>query len=265
MRIRISSLIGPGAACLVSLLAAGCPHRLPDVPPAERLESAPAVMEAVGAAGRRLRSLRATGTVDMRRGTKRIKATMLAVLERPARLRFETESFFEQPLSILVTDGMEFSMWDLDQGRFVVGRATPANVARVIPIPMDGPEVAGILFGDPPWIPYATAELAWDDGCYRLTLRNARQRQVVRIHPVRFRPLEVTCHLGDRLWYRLEYEEWHQRPEDVFVPAKVFFEMPAEEIRLIMKLKHAEANPALDEGLFKLHPPQDLPVERLEP
>lgn len=265
MRARLSSLFAPGACCLALLLAAGCPRRLPDVAPAERLESAREVIEAIAAAGSRLRTVRATGTVDMRRGARRIKATMLAVLERPARLRFETESFFEQPLSILVTDGMEFSLWDLDQGRFVQGEATPANVARVIPIPMDGPEVAGILFGDPPWIPYATAELSWDDGCYRLTLRNARQRQVVRVHPVRFRPLEVTCHQGDRLWYRLEYEEWHQRPGEVFVPAKVFFEMPSEEIRLIMKLKHAEANPVLDDGLFALHPPPDVPVERLAP
>ena len=184
-RLHATILLGL-SACVVC----GCPHRLPELDPSLRITQADELLAAMKAKGDRLTSLRASGTVLMRRDSKRVKAHMLVLVRRPANLRFETESFFDQPISILVTDGMQFSLWDMDKGRFLVGRATPANISRVIPIPMDGPDVVGIMAGDPPMIAYAQSSLAWDDSenQYKLVLANSRQEQTILVHPGRLRP-----------------------------------------------------------------------------
>jgi hypothetical protein len=165
----------------------------------------------------------------------------------------------------LVTDGMDFSLWDMDKGRFVVGAATPANISQVIPIPMDGPEVAGILMGDAPLIPYADSNLLYDQeaGLYRLTLSNSRQHQEIRIHPVRLRPTEVICKVQGQMLYRLIYEEWLETKDGAAAPKKIRFVMPGESIRLKIKIREAEFNPQLKNELFTLDPPEDIPVEQM--
>ena len=95
----------------LALMALGCMKPPLVRPEAGRFASAEALLQAMraGEPG----SLRVSGTADMRRGGKRIKARMTYLVRLPADLRFQTESFFEQPWSILVADGMRFSAWDM--------------------------------------------------------------------------------------------------------------------------------------------------------
>jgi hypothetical protein len=250
---------------LLVCIACGCPHRLPDLDPSLRITDAEELLDAMKTKGGLLSSLRASGTVLMRRDAKRVKAHMLVLVRRPANLRFETESFFDQPISILVTDGMRFSLWDMDKGRFLVGPATPANISRVIPIPMDGPDVVGIMAGDPPMIAYARSSLTWDESenQYRLVLSNSRQEQTILVHPVRLRPSHIRCREGGKLLYRLDYSDWQDRKEGPSVPREVVFEMPADDIKLRVRLRNTEINVPLADEMFELHPPEGLPIEQL--
>ncbi len=250
-------------ACALSVLAGtACPPD-PHVRPDGDAHIAGA--DELLAAMRRSRpdSLRVSGTVDMRRAGKRVKAHMLYLTRRPAWLRFETESFFDQPLSILVSDGMTFAAWDMNAGRFVRGRATPANISQIIPVPMDGPEVAGILMGDPPLIPYARAELSWDEdrGLYRLELSNARLTQSILVEPGSLRPVEVRLHRGRDLFYRLEFSDWIRKDGRPVAPSRIRFEMPSEEIKLRIRIREVEADCELADDLFRLDPPEGVPVE----
>ncbi len=250
---------------MVALAAAGtwgCPPAAQIKPSGpDRITDPAELMAALRA--ERPQALRVSGTVDMRRADKRVKAHMIYLARRPAELRFETESFFEQPLSILVTDGMQFSAWDMKNGRFIRGRATPANISQVIPVPMDGPEVAGILMGAPPFIPYAKAALAWepDRSAYRLELSTAREIQRVWIKTGPLRPQEVILERGGQLVYRLEYKDWIVKGDRAVVAAKAQFEMPSEQIRLRIKITQAEADPVLGDDLFELVPPEGMKVE----
>ena len=250
------------AAIVLALALAGCPPGVqvrPDSP--GRFEDPAALMTALRTD--RPSALRVQGTVDMRRADERVKAHMIYLARRPASLRFETESFFDQPLSILVTDGMRFSAWDMKNGRFIRGRATPANISQVIPVPMDGPEVAGILMGSPPVIPYAKAALAWEEdrAAYRLELSTAREVQRIWVKPDPLRPHEVVLERGGERVYRLEYKDWIVRDGRAVVAGKAQFEMPAEEIRVRIKVIKAEVNPELRDDLFELQAPEGIQVE----
>jgi outer membrane lipoprotein-sorting protein len=247
---------------LLSLTLCCCPRNGVQVPNNERIKDPKKLLTAVREKGKQLTSLRAEGTILARRGGKRFKAHMILLLRRPATLRFETISFFEQPLSILVTDGMQFSLWDMDKGRFYKGAATPQNISRVIPIPMDGPEVSSILFGDPPLIPFAESRLDFKDGLYILTLSNSQQAQTIKIHPTRLRPTEVWLKVGGKEYYHLEYDDWHDTKPPIV--EKATFTMDSENIRLVIKIRDVEKNVDLKDDLFVLTPPEGLPVETLE-
>ncbi len=254
------------AFALAMLVVSGCPRRIPTLDPAAQITDAEELIKAVAQSGQKLTALRATGSVIMRTGSKRLKAHTVVLVRRPAKLRFETESFFDQPLSILITDGMRFSLWDMQEGRFLSGRATPDNISRVIPIPMDGPEVVGIIMGDPPLIAYAQSALRWDpdQGQYHLTLSNSRQTQQIWIHPERLRPVKIVCEQEGKLLYRLQYQEWQGGKQDPHFPTKIRFEMPARDIQLRLRLREVERNVELSKELFELTPPPGLSVEIID-
>jgi outer membrane lipoprotein-sorting protein len=208
-------------------------------------------------------ALRVQGTIDMRRADQRVKAHMLYLASRPAKLRFETESFFDQPLSILVSDGMTFAAWDMKNGRFVRGAATPANISQILPVPMDGPEVSGILLGDPPWIPYAQAVLETepDGDRLRLELTTARERQRVWLDPDLLYPIEVRLDRGEQLVYQLRFEDWLIESGRAVIARKIEFEMPAEQISVRIRIRQVQADPDLPAELFRLEPPEGAQVE----
>jgi hypothetical protein len=246
----------------------GCPARRPDGPGrGVRFESAEALMAAVGDDLRRLTGLRAEGSVDMRRAGERVKARVLYLVDRPGRLRFEIESFFDSPISILVADGGRLELWDMRQGRFYTGRATAENLGRLLPAALPLESLLGVLMGQPPWIAHARAQLAPGAGAgpYELVLENARERQRIRLDPELLRPVEVELFRGAQRVYRLVYEDWEVRGGLAVVPRKILFEMPAEQMHLRIKLTEFEANPTLDPALFRLDPPEGLPRESLDP
>jgi hypothetical protein len=127
---------------------------------------------------------------------------------------------------------------------------------------MDGPEVSGILFGDPPIIPFADSSLDFKDGLYILTLSNSQQQQVIKIHPTRLRPTEVKLKVGGKDYYDLVYNDWHDTKPPVV--EKATFTMDSENIRLVIKIREVERNVDLKDDLFVLTPPEGLPVETLE-
>ncbi len=249
---------------ILAISVSGCPHRALQLAPSERISDPQELLQAVRQAGRDLKSLRAGGSIIMRRGAKRIKAHVLVLLRRPAHMRFETESFFDQPMSILVTDGMRFSLWDMDHGRFYEGQATPANISRAIPIPMDAIEVVGLLAGDPPLIVYAKASLDWDEsqGRYLLVLSNSREIQKIYIHPRLLRPTRIVCRVEGRLFYTLDYDDFEGKSR---VPQKISFEMPDQDVKLLLRIREIEVNPVLSDDLFELTPPQGTPIEQFAP
>ncbi len=247
--------------------AAACTERLGvRLRPDERIESAAELLQAMRMQATRLESLTASGTVDMRHGSRRVKANMTLAAKRPARVRFDTESFFDQPLSILVSDGESFSFWDMEKARFLEGKATPINLSKVIPLFLDGVEVAGIMLGDAPLIAYAKAQLDWDhdQGLYILNLSNQRERQAVFVHPIHYTPIRTTCWVDEKLSYRIYFDRWQVGSGGPPVAGKISFEMTENRIKLIMKIDRNKPNPALGDALFVLKPPAGTQVENID-
>lgn len=186
---------------------------------------------------------------------------MLYVAKKPATLRFETASFFDQPLSILVTDGMTFSSWDMKNGRFITGNATMENISRVIPVPMDGTDIARMLLGQPPLIAFASSTLEWKQGEYILTLSNARQIETILIDARHLTPSNIKLSTNGQTTYTIELSDWLMEKQQALVPGKIRFEMPSNKVKVRIKLFDANLGSVPDEGLFHLDAPDGADIE----
>ncbi len=81
-------------------------------------------------------------------GGDRVRATVLMLVDRPGRLRFEAEVSLRGTVAILATDGQRFAFLDTTHNELRRGPACPANVASLIRIPLAPLDVAAILLGD---------------------------------------------------------------------------------------------------------------------
>lgn len=248
------------ALLLGSLFFSGCPQHNPAPTDAgQRFQRPEDLLTAMKRRAEETHSLRAQGVVDMRRRGQRIKAHAIFTSVRPARLRFETQSFFDQPLSILVLDETRFCLWDLNEGRFLKGSARPENIARMLPVPMAPEAVVSLLMGEPPVISFKRAELKWEDGHYLLLLGTEEQTEEIRVNANSLQPMSAQAHIGGKLFFSLSYKDW-EGP----LPRKVEFEMPEDQMKLKLRIKEVEANPPLPDSLFVLTPPEGMKVEELE-
>jgi hypothetical protein len=139
----------PAALALagIALLGSGCPRHLPIArvypPPtaAELTAVLRARQEAVVSMSARVR---ATSWL----GGDRVRATVLMLVDRQGRLRFEAEVSLQGTVAVLATDGRHFAFLDTMKNELRSGPACPANVASLIRIPLGPADVAAILLGD---------------------------------------------------------------------------------------------------------------------
>jgi hypothetical protein len=155
-RVRMRIDARRGAAALTATLAlmagallggSGCARHLPIARP----YPAPTVAElteVLRARQRAVASISARARATSWLGGDRVRATVLMLVDRPGRLRFEAEVSLQGTVAVLATDGRQFAFLDTMKNQMQSGPACPANVASLIRIPLGPGEVAAILLGD---------------------------------------------------------------------------------------------------------------------
>lgn len=224
-----------------------------------------AVLRAAAAGRDRLKSISGGAKVDAftREGRARVREVVVA--ERSGRLRFETLSPFEQPLSTLTSDGKNFALYELEKKRFYRGRATPMNISRLLPIRMRGEELAQLLLGEPPLVAAQPSALEVDrcESHYKLTFENKAlgARQEVVIDATRPVPLKSTVWADGRVAYRLTFED-HKLVDGVLIPHKIRYVSPDDKVDILVLYTDVTVNETFENDLFRLELPKGIePIE----
>jgi len=151
---------------LLGFFAAACSSASP---PAVRVGPPPApatLWQALAARQQAVHTMNARVRATSWIGGDRVRATVLMLVDRAGRLRFEAEVSLQGTVSILTTHDESFQMLDVRSGKLQQGPACPANVASLIRMPLAPSEVAAILLGDVrvPAAAAAGAQVEWDAG-----------------------------------------------------------------------------------------------------
>ncbi|MEM9068122.1 MAG: hypothetical protein AAGE52_06430 [Myxococcota bacterium] len=259
--------------------ASGCPRPAAPTTPHEDPRRALRMHRSLQ---RTVLALRAEARVDQRGAQGRIRGTVLLLLQRPDRVRFDALTQFG-PAAILTSDGTIFQLLDQREDRFLQGPTCPANIARLLGIAMSGDEVARFLVGDTPRLEAERASMTYDEG-YRIELHHEDGRRQLIVFGVREGDEEepparqhlrlrksVMYHPDGRVDWRATYDEYRvvRDPNDeegrgVAFPFSVRFEDPDLEADTLLRMKEVEvlAEPP-DSGVFRQSPPPGMRAEEI--
>jgi len=257
----------PRASCalVAVVLVAGCPKPAvrPYPPP-----SADELLAALRGRAEHFKTLRAAAKIDyMANGGDRAKIKVNLLLARPAKLRIEADSPLGGALSTLTSDGTQFSLLDVRSNRFLQGPAKACNVARLARLNIPPDDVVAVLMGGAPldgkvegvtWDPNnggrEVLTLALPDGGRETIQLDAREKRwdVMRA--------ERRDAAGKVLW-RVTNEGFKDRDGGVRLPDVEDVEEPPHGADAQIKLRSVEPNIDLGDDLFRLTPPQGVPVE----
>jgi hypothetical protein len=148
---------------LACALLVGCATAPVPRPPGQPAPAAPELLEALQRRQAALRTLEIDTRTTSWLSGDRVRATVPMLVDRAGRLRFEFEVPVQGSVAALTVHGREFALLDLQNHVLHTGPACPANVARLIPIPLLPEEIAAILLGDAPVGAGARpGEVSWD-------------------------------------------------------------------------------------------------------
>ncbi len=211
-------------------------------------------------------AIRAQARVDQRGRQGRVRGTVLMFVERAGRVRFDVMTQFG-PVAILTSDREHFAFADLRDDRYLTGATCPANIARLLGVPLSVDETAQFLLGGTPVIAHEQATVSWTaDGYYRVRLQagsGERQELDLGIYPQDLAQPSAAQRLyllrserfsaaGKSVW-RVTYAE-HKKVRlgtaEVLVPFEVRVERAQDGSDTLVRFKEVAFNPQIPEGAF---------------
>lgn len=256
---------------LLALCLAGCPTPPPDHP----ITDAERALRLYGSLRGRARSMRAEAGVDHygHEGRTHLRAMMLLV--RPDHVRFDATTSFHATGAILTSDGRAFALLDLRDDRFLVGEPCGRNIARLLGVPLDAPDVATLLMGGSPIVAHRGAEVTWDAAGYYRVLLRGRDGVTQEIHlglrdgdehvdpaSQRTRLLESTVRTNGRLAWRATFDDY-RIVSGIAMPYRVRFEEPRSETDVLLRFDSIELNPEIPDEAFTQRPPGGVRIEQV--
>lgn len=215
---------------------------------------------------RPLTSIRAEARVDQRGNDGRVRGTVLMFVETPDHVRFDAMTQFG-PAAILTSDGVDFALTDLRENRYLFGPACPANIARLLGIPMSAHDTTAFLLGRTPVIETDDTSIECiGDATYRIELRGAdgRRQEIelqVREADLNAPLLEQRMRLlrselydtrGKTVW-RATYDDYRVIPlgeMGVAVPYVVQIEQPQLGSDTLVRFEEITVNPEIPGEVF---------------
>jgi hypothetical protein len=146
-----------------------------------------------------------------------------------------------------------------------VGQACPANLARLLPIPMPAEKLVATLLGDPPLDTPVTApqRLTWDSdrSLYRLELGPADgQQQHVYVQPRTLRLVGVVWLRGSQRLASVQYDG-EVTPGGPPKWVRIQTIQPAADVTI--ELRDVQVDQPLDDAAFALSCPSGMVVREL--
>lgn len=242
--------------------------------PREPYTDAVAALGAQSAPRAKLRSLRAEARVEQRGDKGRVRGTVLMMVERAGRLRFDAMTQFG-PVAILTADREQFAFTDMREHRYLSGPTCPKNIARLVGIPMTVEQVTAMLLGGTFVLEHVEANIAWDaDGFYRVALRaasGARQELDLGVPaedlakpPAQQRLVLRRSELfgaDGRSQWRASYDDYERVDGRVDLPLEVRVEQHSSGTDTLLRFKEITLDPTLPDAAFVQSPRPGLAQE----
>jgi hypothetical protein len=249
-------------AAAAALLACGPRRPPPDLSldPAELLAQVKGAQE-------RVRSVQGEARVSVDASGTDGTVSQFIAAEKPDRLHVEVLDFFGNVAAVLVAGDGRFALYDARAKVLYRGAATPANLSRLVPLPLPAEDLVTILCGSAPLARGVPASAIAKRGAVELELEgDGRWSQWLRIGAgaaVERSALRAAA-TGAPAPYSLAFDVFRTRAGARF-PTDLRLEADAPRVRLELHWTEVAVNATLDPALFRLETPRGARVVELGP
>ena len=265
MRVGAHAGAAAGRVVAAALLLAGCHPRRP--PPDLSLDPGELLAQ-VKAVQARVLSVQGRARVGMDSPGTSGGAEQYLVAERPGRLRIEVHDFFGNVVASMVVEEGRLALYDARARTFVRGQATPANLARLVPVPVTAEALVTLLCGSAPLLGGAPEATEPGDGRVLLTLRDGDLVQRLEVGPgavlLASRVRRATAAGEVPAGLDAEFSV-HRNHAGQRLPTDLEVRAAKAGVTLSLHWRELEVNQPVDPTLFRLEPPAGAQVVDLDP
>lgn len=245
---------------LAALVLTGCPKKPLDFGPQGEPRSALDLVRRLSFAEAQVLSLKGEAKLKITSTNGSGSAGLFVAVTHPSLIHLEVLDFFGRPQAVLTTDGAIFKLYDAQASKFITGPASPANMAKVVPIVMPPHELAALLLGRVPRIETADTSMRFIDatGRFELTLKGQGIEQIVEVEPPSYRAVSSRFTGVDA--YALQFDDVQASPSGAAYPHRAKLSKTSVGTELELKFTDVELNPPADLTLFELEAPPNVPI-----
>lgn len=202
-------------------------------------------------------SLSAEARVSYYSGDGARKGKMVILARRPASLHFSALSPTDDLVAFMVSDGERFTAFERGSPECEVGAACAANVGRLLPIPMEGADLVGLLISSVPIMRHEQASVAWDAraGAYRLELVDGARSERIWVDHGTGRVRVAEIWEGGKRQVRIGYSEFKQHGE-LSLAHEIHVEAARNAIDLKVRYREVELNGTIGDDAFAIACPE---------
>jgi hypothetical protein len=288
-----------GVAAVLASVMAGCGRA-----PASRFPDAEAAIARMRATHACNRGLVGEAKADFMDEHGRARGSISVLTSLPDRTRVDVYSPFGISLSTLTTDHGEFAYFDLEHKSFIVGEASPCNIARFTQVEMPAFALVQLLRGEAPVLKHEAgqADMSYSSGWfgggrYRLLVHGQHESlETIEMvpHPddlnrpwqdQRIRVLRVSLEQQGIPLYQAELDghelahtaKTREDPDGIDppippsgpacaaeIPRRMRLVVPDGSRDLVIHFSRVEHNPPLVEGAFRQQRPDGVIVSHAE-
>jgi hypothetical protein len=249
-------------AFIVLFVVGGCfPLKPPKVPP-PIVVSPP--IAAIRSANDTVRSFRGVASTKLFYQGKSLRAKQAVAVAQPGSMRFETFGFLNQPLWILVTDGVTLQVASLSENRLYQG-AVSEGLNQILGFRLTSQEFVSLFVGKLPDRMDGSVSYDPERGLHRLVFPPSSRwhAEMFWIHPRTWRVVEICktdAMTGREI--RVSFNRF-QRKGSVVFPREITLTLDRPDDRVQFVFRNTEINPALPPELFRLTVPPGIEVVEL--
>jgi hypothetical protein len=244
------------AAAAAGVLVLACRTALPPAVPLAPDDPRPAArLAGLAARSAALEGLRGLARLSVDGPGGSLRSRQVVVAERPDRLRVEVLGFLSQTLAVLVTDGREYSLFDVRDHTFERAALRPGLLEQIAGVDLAPDEAIRVLLGVPDLaglVPVGAALLP--DGGVRIVLADPGGSPRRAVETDADGELQRYASWGPGGRYDARYGD-RQPVGDTPFAHRIEIDFPESEVRAQIELSRVDLNPVLGPATFELDTP----------
>ncbi len=235
-----------------SFLFFACSTKVLQVEESKRIKEVSELFRRLEVRKDKIKSIFLESKADIFQKSKRVRGKLMINLKKPDKLRIDTISPFDAPISILLIKDNLLTFHDVDKKKTYKGIANQNNISKFIPVSLNTEQFIDMICGIAPIIKYDDKKIEYrtEDASYEIVLKNDDTKQVIRYDAKDLDIKKLTVYKNNKKRFYIEFSNF-KKSNNIKYAKKIFFQDFLQDSKVKLKIKEIEFNIELENSSFE--------------